>query len=114
MRDNVRIVHIRALILLHSSHQPAPAGRPGRDRMSLRARVQSPVALVLGIALTLVVPVLTLPHLPSLSPWPLVLGMVPWVVGKYVLCPLRWRTLTQPAPDGQLSRGWYLRAYAES
>jgi len=82
--------------------------------MSLRAMVQSPVALVLGIALTLVVPVLTLPHLPSLSPWPLVLGMVPWVVGKYVLCPLRWRTLTRPAPDGQLSRGWYLRAYAES
>jgi hypothetical protein len=32
------------------------------------------------------------------------------VVGKYLLCPLRWRVLT----DAGLSRRWHLRAYAES
>jgi hypothetical protein len=39
-----------------------------------------------------------------------VIGLVPWVVGKYVLCPLRWRALT----DAGLSRWWHIRAYAES
>ena len=32
------------------------------------------------------------------------------MVGKYVLCPLRWRVLT----DAGLNRRWHLRAYAES
>jgi hypothetical protein len=36
------------------------------------------------------------------------------VVGKYLLCPLRWRALTPGHPGGRLSRGWHLRAYAES
>jgi hypothetical protein len=82
--------------------------------MSLRAVVQSRTVLVLGIVLTVAVPVLTVPHLPAVSPWPLAVGMVPWVVGKYVLCPLRWRVLTPPGPDGPMSRGWHLRACAES
>ena len=82
--------------------------------MSLRALVQSRVLLVVGTAVTVAVPVLTVPHLPSVSPWPMVLGLLPWIVGKYVLCPLRWRVLTPAAPDGQASRGWFLRASAES
>jgi hypothetical protein len=82
--------------------------------MSLRAVVQSRVTLVLCLALTVAVPVVTLPRLPSVSPWPVVLGLLPWVVGKYVLCPLRWRTLTPAGPEGRLSRGWHFRAYAES
>jgi hypothetical protein len=44
------------------------------------------------------------------SLWPVLAGLLPWVVGKYLLCPLRWRALT---PAG-LSRRWHLRAYAES
>ena len=40
----------------------------------------------------------------------MLLGLIPWVVGKYLLCPLRWRALT----DATLSRGWHVRAYAES
>ena len=55
-------------------------------------------------------PALTLPSLPSVSPWPVALGLLPWIVGKYVLCPLRWRALT----DAELGRRWHLRAYAES
>jgi hypothetical protein len=82
--------------------------------MSLRALVQSRVVLVLGTAVTVAVPVLTVPHLPSVSPWPMVLGMLPWIFGKYVLCPLRWRVLTPAGPDVQPSRGWFLRASAES
>ena len=57
--------------------------------MSVRAVVRSRTVLVLGVLLTVAVPALTVPHLPAVSPWPLVVGMVPWVVGKYLLCPLR-------------------------
>ncbi|MGB8650755.1 MAG: lysylphosphatidylglycerol synthase domain-containing protein, partial [Mycobacteriales bacterium] len=42
--------------------------------------------------------------------WPVLLGLLPWVVGKYVLCPLRWHALSE---SGQ-PRRWHLRAYAES
>jgi hypothetical protein len=58
---------------------------------------------------SVLVPALTLPRLPEVSPWPLVIGVVPWLVGKYVLCPLRWRALTS-VPR---SRRWHLRAFAE-
>jgi hypothetical protein len=78
--------------------------------MSLRAAVHSRTALVIGIAVSVIVPAVTLPRLPEVSLWPVLLGLGPWVVGKYVLCPLRWRVLT---PAG-LSRRWHLRAYAES
>lgn len=78
--------------------------------MRLRAFLHSRIVLLLGIALSLIVPVLTLPRLPAVTLWPLLLGLVPWVVGKYVLCPLRWHALT----DAGLSRRWHLRAYAES
>ncbi|WP_460793502.1 lysylphosphatidylglycerol synthase domain-containing protein [Nocardioides pacificus] len=66
--------------------------------------------LCLGIALSLIVPALTLPRLPAVTLWPLLLGLLPWIVGKYLLCPLRWHALT----DAGLSRRWHLRAYAES
>lgn len=76
----------------------------------IRALLQSRTVLALGIVVSVLVPVLTLPHLPYVNPWPVVIGVVPWVVGKYVLCPLRWRALT----DADLGRRWHLRAYAES
>src|SRR3954447_17242331 len=76
----------------------------------LRSLLRSRVVLALGIVVSVLVPVLTLPRLPAVSPWPILVGLAPWVVGKYVLCPLRWRALT----DADLSRRWHLRAYAES
>lgn len=82
--------------------------------MSLRALVQSRLVLVLGTAVTVAVPVLTVPHLPSVSPWPMAIGLLPWIFGKYVLCPLRWRVLTPACRDGQRGRRWFLRASAES
>jgi hypothetical protein len=63
-----------------------------------------------GVAVAIVVPAVTLPRLPEVSLWPALLGLLPWVVGKYMLCPLRWRALT----NAGLSRWWHIRAYAES
>jgi uncharacterized membrane protein YbhN (UPF0104 family) len=62
------------------------------------------------VIVSLLVPALTLPRLPYVSPWPVLIGVAPWIVGKYLLCPLRWRALT----IGALSRQWHVRAYAES
>lgn len=77
--------------------------------MQLRNLIQSRTFLVLGVLVSVLVPVLTLPRLPHVSPLPVLVGVVPWIVGKYVLCPLRWRVLTT-APQ---SRWWHLRANAE-
>ena len=76
----------------------------------LRAVLHSRPLMVVGIVVALAVPALTLPRLPEVSLLPMLVGLLPWVVGKYVLCPLRWRVLT----DAGLSRRWHLRAYAES
>lgn len=72
--------------------------------------MHSRTVLVLGVAVSIIVPAVTLPRLPHVSIWPVLLGLLPWVFGKYVLCPLRWRALT----DAGLGRRWHLRAYAES
>ncbi len=91
---------------------PALSGirRLWKDHMHLRALAHSRPALALGIIISILIPVLTLPRLPQVSPWPVLLGLLPWILGKYVLCPLRWRALT----SADLGRPWYLRAYAES
>lgn len=52
----------------------------------------------------------SLDRVPDASLWPALLGLLPWAVGKYVLCPLRWHALSL---SGQ-RRWWHLRAYAES
>ncbi|QIX27187.1 hypothetical protein ncot_11690 [Nocardioides sp. JQ2195] len=78
--------------------------------MSLRTILHSRAFLALGVVVAVAVPAFTLPRLPSFSLWPVLLGLLPWVVGKYVLCPLRWRALT----NADFSRRWFLRAYAES
>ena len=62
------------------------------------------------VAVAVAVPLLTLPSLPQLSWWPVLLGLVRWIVGKYVLCPLRWHALSE---SGR-SRRWHIRAYAEA
>ena len=49
-------------------------------------------------------------RLPSVSFLPVLLGLLPWVIGKYVLCPLRWHAISASGK----SRRWHLRVYAES
>lgn len=82
--------------------------------MTVRKVLHSRALLVVGTVIALAVPAATLPRLPHINPWPLLIAMVPWVLAKYLLCPLRWRLLTPPGPAGPLSRGWHLRAYAEA
>lgn len=79
-------------------------------RQRLHALAHSRALMVVGIVVALGVPALTLPRLPDISLWPALIGLVPWVVGKYLLCALRWRALT---PAG-FTRRWHIRAYAES
>ena len=62
------------------------------------------------LAVAVAVPLLTLPSLPQLAWVPAMVGLAPWVLGKYVLCPLRWHALS----DSGRSRAWHIRAYAES
>jgi uncharacterized membrane protein YbhN (UPF0104 family) len=62
------------------------------------------------LVVALAVPALTLPALPEVTLWPALLGLLPWVVGKYVLCPLRWYAI---GASGR-SRCWHLRAFAEA
>jgi hypothetical protein len=81
-----------------------------RLRSAAKAVVHSRTALVVGILISLAVPAFTLPRLPHVALLPIALGLVPYVVGKYLLCPLRWRALT----NATFSRGWHIRAYAES
>jgi hypothetical protein len=65
---------------------------------------------VVAVLVALAVPALTLPSLPHVSVWPVLMGLGPWIIGKYVLCPLRWHAISE---SGQ-TRRWHLRAYAES
>lgn len=78
--------------------------------MLLRTIVHSRTFLILGAATAVAIPALTLPRLPQVTLWPVFLGLAPWLIGKYVLCPLRWRALT----GAGLSRWWHVRAYAEA
>jgi hypothetical protein len=78
--------------------------------LTWRSVLHSRPVLILGVAVSILVPALTLPKLPHVALLPVLLGLLPWIVGKFVLCPLRWRALT----DAGLSRAWHLRAYAES
>ena len=75
-------------------------------RLRSLSRLVPAVAAVFAVAVS----VLTLSRLPHVTWWPVLLGVGPWLVGKYVLCPLRWHALSESGRR----RGWHLRAYAES
>ena len=72
----------------------------------LHARLTRVLALVTAGTVAFV----SLERLPRLDLGPVLFGLVPWVFGKYVLCPLRWHGLSA---SGR-SRRWHLRVYAES
>ena len=67
-------------------------------------------AAVVAVAVAVAVPALTLPSLPRLTWLPVALGLAPWLIGKYVLCPLRWHALSESGRP----RRWHIRAYAEA
>lgn len=79
-------------------------------RVPARLRPPTWVLRLVAVAVAVAVPALTLPQLPRVSWQPLLLGLAPWLVGKYVLCPLRWHALSESGRR----RWWHIRAYAES
>ena len=77
--------------------------------MQQRAIIRSRAITALAITIAIGVPALTLPRLPHVTLWPVLIGLIPWVIGKYLLCPLRWHALTRSS----LGRWWHIRANAE-
>ncbi|MEU4605561.1 lysylphosphatidylglycerol synthase domain-containing protein [Kribbella sp. NPDC023972] len=63
-------------------------------------------ALLIAVSLS----VWNVDRVPHTAVLPAILGLLPFAIGKYVLCPLRWHALST---SGR-SRRWHLRAYAES
>jgi hypothetical protein len=76
----------------------------------VRALTHSRSARIVAIVVALTVAAFNLGRLPRISLLPVLLGLLPWVVGKYVLCPLRWHAISASGK----SRRWHLRVYAES
>jgi glycosyltransferase 2 family protein len=76
----------------------------------LRSVAGARVTRWLLVALAVAVPLATLPSVPHVSPWPALAGLLPWTVGKYLLCPLRWHGFS----GSGRSRRWHLAGYAES
>jgi hypothetical protein len=65
---------------------------------------------IVSVLVAVAVPVFTLREVPRFTVWPVLLGLVPFVIGKYVLCPLRWHAVSVSGRD----RRWHLRVHAES
>jgi hypothetical protein len=62
--------------------------------------------LVIAVAVSL----WSVDRVPDASLLPAIVGLLPWVLGKYLLCPLRWHALSASGRR----RWWHIRAYAES
>ncbi len=83
---------------------PASSGaHPGRVRAARWL-------MTAGLVVALAVSVWSMDRVPHASWEPALIGLLPWVVGKYLLCPLRWHALSC---SGR-TRRWHLRVYAES
>jgi len=80
------------------------------SRVARRWKVPARWALGLGLVAALTASMWSMERVPGASWQPALLGLLPWILGKYVLCPLRWHALSV---SGR-SRRWHLRAYAES
>ena len=81
-----------------------------RARRVLHGLAHCAAVRLLAVLLAVAVAGLSVEHLPPLSLTPLLCGLVPWCVGTYVLCPLRWHGISA----SRRSRAWHLRVYAES
>lgn len=81
--------------------------------MSVPPAWRGPCGRALRVAMytaAVVVPAVSLARVPAIDLRPLLLGVLPFVVGKYVLCPLRWRALSVSGAN----RRWHLRVFAEA
>ncbi len=72
--------------------------------------VTRPWLQVAGVLAAIVVTLWSFDRVPNPSWQPALLGLAPWIIGKYILCPLRWHALSTSGK----TRRWHLRVYAES
>jgi glycosyltransferase 2 family protein len=89
-------------------------GRPG-GRIRAVVRTGQAIARCRTVHVTVLVGAVGLSlwnvdRVPHTSVLPALVGLVPFAIGKYVLCPLRWHALSR---SGRRRR-WHLAAYAES
>lgn len=101
----------RALRLRNTAAIPGPPA--GRVRSWLR--IGRALACHRAVQLTILVGAVgvslwNVDRVPHTSVLPALVGLVPFAIGKYVLCPLRWHALSC---SGQRRR-WHLATYAES
>jgi hypothetical protein len=82
----------------------APALRIVRAIVSSRIVRLAILLVAVGLALW------NVDRVPNTAILPAIAGLLPFAIGKYVLCPLRWHALST---SGRRRR-WHLRAYAES
>lgn len=87
----------------------------GRQFLEPLARGAHKIAAYRGVRLAALVAAVGLSlwnvdRVPHTSVLPAIVGLLPFAIGKYVLCPLRWHAIST---SGR-TRRWHLRAYAES
>ncbi|MDQ1689278.1 MAG: glycosyltransferase 2 family protein [Frankiaceae bacterium] len=75
-----------------------------------RRAAQSPWVRTIGLGVAVVVAALSLEHIPRASALPAALGLIPFILGKYLVAPLRWR---QISAAGKPVR-WHVRVQAEA
>jgi hypothetical protein len=80
-----------------------------RHLTTVRRAATNPWLCTTALVVTSGLSLWSLARIPDAAPLPVLLGLVPFVLGKYLLCPLRWHALSV---SGQ-SRWWHVRAYAE-
>jgi hypothetical protein len=87
------------------------AAQPSSSRLrAVRAFAARPAVRIGALLAAVAISVWNVDRIPDLSLLPAVVGLLPFVIGKYVACPLRWHALSA---SGR-TRRWHLRAYAES
>jgi hypothetical protein len=75
-----------------------------------RRTTQSPWVRTLALAVAIVVAAISIEHVPSAAPLPAALGLLPFILGKYLVAPLRWK---QISAAGKPVR-WHVRVQAEA
>ena len=75
-----------------------------------RRTVRSSWVRTLALAVAVLVAALSLEHIPHAAPLPAALGLLPFILGKYFVAPLRWR---QVSAAGKPVR-WHVRVQAEA
>jgi hypothetical protein len=75
-----------------------------------RAVVTNRAVQVTALVAAVMLSLWNVERVPHTSVLPAAIGLLPFAIGKYVLCPLRWHALSA---SGR-TRVWHVRAYAES